>query len=141
MKSRKAPLPGFCKHKSPMKKTTNPPYVLDEIKLTAKYPNKKARRRGEERKLKQELYKNPVIKAVHGGTDKAARNIIKGFEHASIIAPVGWTARSVKGTKKVFDTFNKIAQNRKKQSKIIQESLEKKGYKFGPTKSSGWTGK
>ena len=46
-----------------------------------------------------------------------------------------------KSTKKLFDTFNKIAKNRKKQSRLIQESLKKKGYTFGPTKSSGWTGK
>ena len=124
-----------------MKKTTNPPIVLDEIKLTAKYPNKKARRRGEERKLIQNLHSNPVIKGVHSKTTKAAKNIKTGVEHASTILPVGGIVKATRGTKKIFNTFNKIAQNRKKQSKIIQESLEKKGYKFGPTKSSGWTGK
>ena len=35
-----------------------------------------------------------------------------------------------KSTKKLFDTFNKIAKNRKAQNKIIEESLKKKGYKF-----------
>tara|TARA_R100000152_G_C6766285_1_gene191249 strand:+ start:1015 stop:1308 length:294 start_codon:yes stop_codon:yes gene_type:complete len=37
---------------------------------------------------------------------------------------------SIKKGKKLFDTFNKIAKRRKQQSKLIQESLEKKGYKF-----------
>ena len=141
MKSRKAPLPGFCKHKSPMKKTTNPPTVLDEVKLTARYPNKKARRRGEERKLIQNLHSNPVIKGVHSKTNVVAKNIKTGVENASIILPVGGVVKATKGTKKIFDTFSKVAKNRKKQNKLIQESLEKKGYTFSPTKSSGWTGK
>ena len=36
----------------------------------------------------------------------------------------------IKKAKGLFNTFSKIAKNRKKQSKIIQEMLEKKGYKF-----------
>ena len=35
-----------------------------------------------------------------------------------------------KASKKILDTFNKIAKNRAKQNKIIQKSLEKKGYIF-----------
>ena len=35
-----------------------------------------------------------------------------------------------KVSKKILDTFNKIAKNRAKQNKIIQKSLEKKGYTF-----------
>tara|TARA_Y100000004_G_scaffold181606_1_gene227478 strand:+ start:84 stop:509 length:426 start_codon:yes stop_codon:yes gene_type:complete len=141
MRSRKAPLPGFCKHKSPMKKTTNPPVMLDEVKLTAKYPSKKARRKGEERKLIQNLHSNPVVKGVHGKTDKAAKNIKTGVEYASTILPIGGVVKATKGTKKIFDTFNKVAKHRKKQNKLIEESLKKKGYKIMPTKSSGWTGK
>ena len=30
----------------------------------------------------------------------------------------------------LFDTFSKVAKHRKKQSQLIQEMLEKKGYKF-----------
>jgi hypothetical protein len=110
--------------------------MLNEVKLTDKYPSRKARRRGEERKLKQKLHSNPVIKAIHNKTSRAAKNITKGFEHASIITPVGGTARGAKGTKKIFDTFNKIAQNRKAQSKLIEESLKKKGWKILPSKTT-----
>tara|TARA_B100000965_G_scaffold348974_1_gene321895 strand:- start:276 stop:704 length:429 start_codon:yes stop_codon:yes gene_type:complete len=142
MRSRKAMLPGLCKDKnSPMKKTTNPPIMLDEIKLTDSYPNKRARRRGEQRKLEQELHSNPVIRAVHGKTGETAKNIRIGAEHASTILPIGGVIKATKGTKKVFDTFNKIAKHRGKQNKLIEESLKKKGYKIMPTKSSGWTGK
>ena len=35
-----------------------------------------------------------------------------------------------KASKKILDTFNKIAKNRAKQNKIIQKSLEEKGYIF-----------
>lgn len=124
-----------------MKKTTNPPTVLDEVKVTAKYPNKRSRRRGEERKLIKDLHSNPVIKSVHNKTNITARNIKTGIEHASTVLPVGGVVKATKGTKKIFDTFSKVAKNRKKQNKLIQESLEKKGYTFSPTKSSGWTGK
>ena len=36
----------------------------------------------------------------------------------------------VKGTKKLVNTFKKVAQRRKAQSKLIEQSLKKKGYKF-----------
>jgi hypothetical protein len=140
MRSRKQMLPGLCKHKSsPLKKTDDTLYqggMLNEVKLTDKYPSRKARRRGEERKLRQELHSNPVIKAIHNKTSRAAKNITKGFEHAAIITPVGGAARGAKGTKKIFDTFNKIAQNRKAQSKLIEESLKKKGWKILPSKTT-----
>lgn len=142
MRSRKAMLPGLCKTKgSPMKKTTNPPTMLDEVKLTDSYPNKRAKRRGEKRKLEQKLHSNPVIQAIHSKTDETARSITKGADYASTILPIGGFVKGAKGTKKIFDTFNKIAKNRAKQNKIIEESLKKKGYKIMPTKSSGWTGK
>jgi hypothetical protein len=36
----------------------------------------------------------------------------------------------VKKAKSLFDTFSKVAKHRKKQSQLIQEMLEKKGYTF-----------
>tara|TARA_R100000152_G_C6739329_1_gene163218 strand:- start:283 stop:732 length:450 start_codon:yes stop_codon:yes gene_type:complete len=143
MRNRRGILPGLCKFKSsPLKKEENDPIyqggMLNEITLTDKYPNRKSRRKGEERKLTQELHKNPVIKAVHGKTTEAAKNIKTGVEHASTILPIGGVVKATKGTKKVLDTFNKIATHRAKQNKLIEESLKKKGWKIMPTKSSGW---
>jgi len=104
--------------------------ILPEVKLTDSYPNKKARRKGEERKITQKLHKNPVIKAVHSKTNKAAKDVTSGINQASVILPVGPVVKGAKGTKKIVDTFNKVVKRRKSQSKIIEESLKKKGYIF-----------
>tara|TARA_R100000234_G_scaffold29632_1_gene17193 strand:+ start:597 stop:917 length:321 start_codon:yes stop_codon:yes gene_type:complete len=59
------------------------------------------------------------------GYRKKNPNIIKATVPDIPIGPGG-----VKKAKSLFDTFSKVAKHRKKQSKLIQEMLEKKGYTF-----------
>ena len=89
----------FC-GKSPFKTGGFSGQVLPEVKLTDKYPSKKARRKGEERKLKQELHKNPVIKAVHSDTGKAADVIKKIATTGSLFYSGLSAARALKGAGK-----------------------------------------
>jgi hypothetical protein len=56
---------------------------------------------------------------------KSKYNMIEATVPDIPIGPGG-----VKKAKSLFDTFSKVAQHRKKQSKLIQEMLEKKGYTF-----------
>ena len=127
MRSRKKMLPGLCDHKknSPLKKEVKvegSKHDKGGVGETNKYLNKWNAEKAEYDKL-------PTWKKAF----KSPPGVVTGY------AP-GFGGKG-KSTKKLFDTFNKIAKNRKKQSRLIQESLEKKGYTFSPTKSSGWTGK
>ena len=87
---------------TPFTKKDGKSNVLPEVKLTAKYPSKKAKRKGEERKLRQKLHSNPVIRAVHRGTDKAADVILDVGQVASGTAAVKAIGKLYRA-KKTFD--------------------------------------
>ena len=87
---------------TPFTKKDGKSNVLPEVKLTAKYPSKKAKRKGEERKLRQKLHSNPVTRAVHRKTDKAADVILDVGQVASGAAAVNAIGK-LYGAKKAFD--------------------------------------
>tara|TARA_R110002012_G_C11574248_1_gene604684 strand:+ start:828 stop:1304 length:477 start_codon:yes stop_codon:yes gene_type:complete len=53
----------------------------------------------------------------------------------------GGIRKGAKVGKSIIDAFNKSAGRRRKQIKIIEESLKKKGYKIMPSKTTHGTGK
>ena len=78
---------------------------------------------------------NPIVKKVKEykkwrKKQKSKYNIIEATVPDIPIGPGG-----VKKAKGLLDTFSQVAKHRKKQSKLIQEMLEKKGYTFGKKKS------
>ena len=95
--------------------------MLPEIKLTAKYPSKKAKRKGEERKLKQNLHSNPVVKNVHSTTNKAADVIKKVGSTAAQL----YTGSAILGAGRNFLKARKLAKNKFNLSKIKESILSK----------------
>lgn len=95
--------------------------VLPEVKVTDKYPNKKAKRKGEEKKLTQKLHSNPVVKSVHGSTNKAA-NVIKKV--ASTAAQIYTGSAILSGGSKILKA-RKLAKNRFNLSKIKDTFVNK----------------
>tara|TARA_R110001592_G_C12722111_1_gene709023 strand:+ start:87 stop:521 length:435 start_codon:yes stop_codon:yes gene_type:complete len=96
------------------------PAHMDEIKLTDKYPSKKAKQKGEKRKLTQKLHSNPVIKSAHGKTDKAANVINKVASTAAslysgaVILGMGhkvYKAKKLFNLKKYKDPLVKTVKN------------------------------
>ena len=73
---------------------------------------------------------NPIVKKAKEykkwrKKQKSKYNIIEATVPDIPIGPGG-----VKKAKGLLDTFSQVAKHRKKQSKLIQEMLEKKGYTF-----------
>tara|TARA_R100001015_G_C4614876_1_gene170799 strand:+ start:1145 stop:1570 length:426 start_codon:yes stop_codon:yes gene_type:complete len=95
--------------------------MLPEVKVTDKYPSKKAKRKGEERKLKQKLHSNPVVKNVHGTTDKAA-DVIKKIGSTAVQLYTGSAILS--GGRKLIKA-RKLAKNKFNLSKIKESVLDK----------------
>ena len=122
MRSRKSILPGLCKYKeSPFRKEKR---FEGSKHDTGKVGNVDQRAKiGIDPKMK--AYKDlPIWKRAftqHPG-------VIGG------VAPLPGLSRGL--MTQITKRFSKIAQHRKKQSEIIQKSLEKKGYKFSPSKTT-----
>lgn len=125
--------------------------MLDEIKLTDKYPSGKSKRLAEERKIKEKLYENPVIKSVHGSTDKAAKVVKQSgseavqafFPFAGIIGKGSKVVKGVKGVKKLIPkklphygkmdsqkTIDKVINVTKSRGKMYDDVYTKKPWKW-----------
>jgi len=78
-----------------------------------------------------------IVKQLTGAiTRTKAKNTIKKFSDIVVKTSKADIKKSLNSRKSVLQTFNQIAENRRKQNQAIQADLEKRGYTFVMSKSA-----
>ena len=121
----------FTQNDDETKYYAKPGGMLPEVELTAKHTNK-SRRLAKDRETLAELHKNPVIKAIHGKTEKAASQIRTGAENLAVMTPIGRTFKTTATGVKALKSSPKMQRMLKAWSDKASKAF--KAWKKGPGK-------